>query len=102
MVLLYIASVAALASKKMYRTASISRVSDEYLVNLSPASKGSPSPKVLVAADDDDFRIHVPIFDATKKESPPKLPGEKAVHLIPLVLTICALSLWLFSKPIMN
>ena len=82
--------------EKMYRTANVSRVSDEYMVNISPAAKGPPVPKMLIAAD------HLPTrLDATKKEiPPPKSSGEKAVHLIPLVLSLCALILWFFSKPV--
>lgn len=83
----------------MYRSASASRVSDEYLVNMSPAAKGSSFPKMLIAADDLHTNYH-PISDATKKDVSLKSPGEKAVHLIPLVLTICALILWFFSKPV--
>ncbi|KAL3535821.1 hypothetical protein ACH5RR_004282 [Cinchona calisaya] len=84
----------------MYRTASVTRVSDEYLVNVSPAAKGSPVPKMLVDAADDFQTSYDPILDATKKEISPKSSGEKVVHLIPLVLTLCALILWFFSKPV--
>ncbi|KAF8393260.1 hypothetical protein HHK36_021501 [Tetracentron sinense] len=82
----------------MYRSASTSRASDEFSINLSPATKGSPGLKM---AGSDNLPIYNPISDATKKETTSHLrsSGENAVHLIPVVLIICAFILWVFSHP---
>ncbi|KAF7154081.1 hypothetical protein RHSIM_Rhsim01G0078400 [Rhododendron simsii] len=88
----------------MYRTTSTPRFSDEFLVNQLPPGKGSPtlkgSPSLISLLDTDDLPVHELISDADKKEipRPHKSSGENAVHLIPLVLILCALILWLFSK----
>lgn len=83
----------------MYRSSSTARVSDEFLVNLSPAGKGSPS--LRISGLDHDLPMYTPIPDGTKKETAPhqKLSGENAIHLIPIILMLCAFILWLFSHP---
>lgn len=78
----------------MYRSASsTTRASDEFLVNLSPAGKGSPSLKT------DDLPMYIPISDTTKKEVAPhhKSSAQNAIHIIPLILILSALILWFFS-----
>lgn len=84
----------------MYRSSSAARVSDEFLINLSPAGKGSPSLKSSSVVDQ-DLPIYTPIPDGTKKESGlhQKVSGENAIHLIPVILVFCALVLWFFSHP---
>ncbi|KAI3454385.1 hypothetical protein Pfo_011048 [Paulownia fortunei] len=81
----------------MHRSASYSsaRSSDEFLVNFSPAAlKGFDSNQDLLTND-------VISDDVSKKDISLKpSPGEKAVHLIPLVLIVCALVLWWFSNPV--
>ncbi|KAK9101918.1 hypothetical protein Sjap_019172 [Stephania japonica] len=74
----------------MHRLSSTSRASDECLINLSPALK---------FADTGKPQTSNPISDANKKEnsSPLKSPRETAIHLIPLLLILCALLLWIFS-----
>lgn len=70
-------------------------------MNLLPNGKGSPlikSSPSLKSLDTDDLPVHELISDAAKKEITHKSSGENAVHLIPLVLILCALILWLFSK----
>ncbi|CAK9133976.1 unnamed protein product [Ilex paraguariensis] len=84
---------------EMYRSSSTTaRFSDEFLVNLLPGTNGSPSPKPPVS---DDLPTYDPISDATKKEisSNHKSLGQNVIHLIPLVLILCALILWLSSNP---
>lgn len=85
----------------MHRSASTTRASDEFLINLSPATKGSPAMKV---ADIDK----IPIYDhdlasTNKKDSSShhlkSSSGENMVHLIPITLILCAFILWLFSHP---
>lgn len=80
----------------MYRSTSVARVSDEYLVNLGAAA----AQKMSVT---DVLPVYVPsIDDVPKKESSHKLSTEKKalIHLIPLLLVACFLILWLFSKPV--
>ncbi|GAY50558.1 hypothetical protein WN943_000740 [Citrus x changshan-huyou] len=93
----------------MHRSSSsTSRASDEFMVNMLPASLGvtmaSSSP--LLASDHDrdlPTYANIPISDATKKEMAAmhrkSSLGENAIHLIPLLLIFCALILWLFSLP---
>ncbi|RVW47477.1 hypothetical protein CK203_086512 [Vitis vinifera] len=82
----------------MYRSASTSRASDEFLVNLLPAAMGSTPLKTSAS---EDLPMYDPISDATKKEMSMhhKSSGENAIHLIPLLLILCALILWVFSDP---
>lgn len=84
----------------MYRSSSAARVSDEFLINLSPAGKGSPSLKSSSVVEH-DLPVYTPIPDGTKKESGlhQKVSGENAIHLIPVILVFCALVLWFFSHP---
>ncbi|KAK3210841.1 hypothetical protein Dsin_015547 [Dipteronia sinensis] len=90
---------------KMYRSASTSRASDEFLVNLLPEAAVAPvnsSPaKASASHHHDDLPIYNPISDATKKELAlhHKSQGENAIHLIPLLLIFCGFILWLFSHP---
>nr|XP_017239329.1 PREDICTED: uncharacterized protein LOC108212108 [Daucus carota subsp. sativus] len=80
-------------------SSSAARVSDEFLINLSPAGKGSPSLKPSAA--DQDLPLYTPVPEGTKKEGGlhQKSSGENAIHLIPVILVLCALVLWLFSHP---
>ncbi|KAL5699768.1 hypothetical protein ACHQM5_030625 [Ranunculus cassubicifolius] len=75
----------------MQRSASTCRASDEFFINLSPASKGSPGGIKIAAAD---------IIDISKKDV--KLPGENLIHLIPLILIFCVITLWVFSHPVVD
>ena len=84
----------------MYRSASWNRVSDEYSMMQSSMS---PSPsKGMMRMDDGDQQL--PLYDQNmiaemaKKERARVKFAENAVHLIPLVLILCALILWLFSS----
>ncbi|KAG9139848.1 hypothetical protein Leryth_024546 [Lithospermum erythrorhizon] len=91
----------------MHRTSSAARFSDEYSINMSPTMKGSPSVKSLLVSDDETLSRNVNneydedpniVSHVTKKDGIPKLlSGEKSIHLIPLVLILCALVLWVFS-----
>ncbi|KAF9612632.1 hypothetical protein IFM89_003074 [Coptis chinensis] len=85
----------------MHRSASTSRASDEFFINLSPASKGSPGVKV---ADVDNLAAYDPIADISKKEitSHIKSSGENSIHIIPIVLIVCAITLWVFSHPVVD
>lgn len=81
----------------MHRSSSTCRASDEFLVNLLPMAASSP----VKALSSDDLPIYDPVSEATKKEIAlhQKSIAENAIHLIPLVLFLCALILWVFSHP---
>ncbi|XP_052183738.1 uncharacterized protein LOC127795849 [Diospyros lotus] len=84
----------------MYRTLSTSRIiSDDFSVNvnLSPAARGF-SPAKSSSATNGLPVLHPLISHATKKDNSRR--AENAVHLIPLLLFLCAFILWVFSTPI--
>ncbi|PIA65491.1 hypothetical protein AQUCO_00100769v1 [Aquilegia coerulea] len=84
----------------MHRSASTARASDEFFINLSPVSKGSPGVKV---ADIDNLAAYDPIPETSKKETTQfKSPGENSIHIIPLILILCAITLWVFSHPVVD
>ncbi|KAI3994500.1 hypothetical protein MKX01_012757 [Papaver californicum] len=94
----------------MHRSASTSRASEEFLINLSPGTKGSPGMMMKSAAADID---KIPIYNqligggsdhvgATSKKDSHVKPGENVVHLIPVILVLCALILWVFSHPVVD
>lgn len=83
----------------MHRSPSTSRASDEFLLNLLPADMGSPPS--LKSVDHDELPMYHYFSDATKKDAAlhARSSGENFIHLIPLVLILCALILWIFSHP---
>ncbi|KAI3865511.1 hypothetical protein MKX03_019663 [Papaver bracteatum] len=90
----------------MHRSASTSRASEEFLINLSPGTKGSPGMIMKTAAADID---KIPIYNllgsdvgATSKKDSHVKPGENVVHLIPVILVLCAFILWIFSHPVVD
>ncbi|KAI4335776.1 hypothetical protein L6164_014386 [Bauhinia variegata] len=74
----------------MQRSCSISRSCDEFSVNLSATALG------LSSSSNDNA---VCVSEVIKKENAVhrKSQGENAIHLIPLVLIVCAFILWIFS-----
>ncbi|KAI3997231.1 hypothetical protein MKX01_009075 [Papaver californicum] len=93
----------------MHRSASTSRASEKLLINLSPGTKGSPGMMIKSAAADID---KIPIYNqliggsdhvgATSKKDSHVKPVENVVHLIPVILVLCALILWVFSYPVVD
>ncbi|OMO81235.1 hypothetical protein CCACVL1_12522 [Corchorus capsularis] len=102
----------------MHRSASTSgingRTADEFFVNMSPASNMVSPPHKAAAAASDDLPDHddhqynyndAIIPQTTKKEiglfhQHNISPGENAIHFIPMVLLLCFLTLWIFSRPV--
>lgn len=88
---------------KMYRSASWSRFSDGdeyYKHGPSPSTKESPSMQRLSASfESNELPVYDPIAELAKKERARVKFAENAVHVIPLVLLLCATVLWLFSNP---
>ncbi|KAL8529903.1 hypothetical protein ACS0TY_007100 [Phlomoides rotata] len=78
------------------------KASDEFLVSFFPAA----ATKGLVSSEDYYNYNYNPISDDTHHTGnkdhmfPRSNPGEKAVHLIPLVLLLSAFLLWWFSNPV--
>ncbi|KAJ4908699.1 Uncharacterized protein Rs2_12357 [Raphanus sativus] len=78
----------------MYRSASWSRVTEDYSVPWS-APKG-----LWKGLDEDEPTTYDPTSqEVTKKEKSRAKFAENAVHIIPFVLLACALVLWFFSNP---
>ncbi|OWM71722.1 hypothetical protein CDL15_Pgr005910 [Punica granatum] len=79
----------------------VSRSSEDLSIDFFLPSMGS-SPLRSNGAANETLPLYAPISEENnKKENPAHqrpLPGERAVHLIPLVLILCALILWLFSQ----
>ncbi|XP_057977815.1 uncharacterized protein LOC131164555 isoform X2 [Malania oleifera] len=78
----------------MHRSASASRVSDEL--------SAQPPPSLPVHSSrpsSDHLPTYNPLSQAAKRERSRLRSAEIAVHLIPLVLLLCALILWFFSTP---
>ncbi|KAK2970431.1 hypothetical protein RJ640_000148 [Escallonia rubra] len=72
----------------MNRSSSSTRVSDEfYGPNTTPAP-------------DDELPTYNPQSFVAKKERSRLRSAEAAVHIIPLLLVICAIVLWFFSNPV--
>ncbi|KAK8508197.1 hypothetical protein V6N13_055647 [Hibiscus sabdariffa] len=83
----------------MYRSSSWSRVSDGYYS--SPKAGSITGLRMSSSVDDNN---ELPVYDlnvemANKKEKSRAKFAENAVHIIPLVLIVCALILWSFSNP---
>ncbi|KAB2067984.1 hypothetical protein E1A91_A09G270100v1 [Gossypium mustelinum] len=83
----------------MYRSSSWSRVTDGYYS--SPKAGSITGLRMSSSVDDSN---EPPVYDpsvemANKKEKSRAKFAENAVHIIPLVLLVCALILWFFSNP---
>ncbi|KAL4575998.1 hypothetical protein LXL04_012086 [Taraxacum kok-saghyz] len=90
----------------MFRSVSTSRVSDDTYYSIyshSPTSKAvSPALRALALEANELPQSYdsSPFSTPSKKDKLGRLRfSEKAVHLIPLVLLLCALVLWFFSNP---
>ncbi|GMI88595.1 hypothetical protein like AT5G20045 [Hibiscus trionum] len=78
-------------------------ISDEFFINLPPATMASSQLLKAAAASDDQLPEYGdPITGTDKKEMAyqyQNAKGERVIHLIPVVLFLCAFTLWLFSLP---
>ncbi|GKC82465.1 hypothetical protein Tco_1138182 [Tanacetum coccineum] len=89
----------------MFRSVSTSRVLDDSYYTHSPTSKAvSPALRALALEANELPQYETSSFPSTPKKD--KIGrarfSEKAVHLIPLVLMLCALVLWFLSNPDIN
>ncbi|KAK9927675.1 hypothetical protein M0R45_024847 [Rubus argutus] len=87
----------------MHRSSSGSRVSEDSVVN-SPQQQSSTLKPITTTTNDSDhhhYPLHLPTYDplshAAKRERSRIRSAENAIHLIPLVLVLCAIILWFFS-----
>merc|ERR1712071_750076 len=87
--------------KKMYRSASWNRVSDDYFIhgNSPPSKLGPPNLRRSPSFESNDLPTYDPIAELAKKERARVKFAENAVHVIPFVLFLCAFVLWFFSNP---
>ncbi|XP_020598092.1 uncharacterized protein LOC110037725 [Phalaenopsis equestris] len=77
----------------MYRTTSTTRVSDEYYMSAGQVAC------LRSAAGLDHLPMYGPQMEIAKKEAAHLRFAENMVHLIPVVIIICATVLWMFSNP---
>ncbi|KAL0874005.1 hypothetical protein Bca101_023710 [Brassica carinata] len=81
----------------MRRSASGSRVSDQFVPTPSPSPPRSES----VTFREDDVELLLPRYDPSsqpgKREKSRLRSAENVIHFIPLVLLLCVVILWLFS-----
>ncbi|KAL8192819.1 hypothetical protein R6Q57_027267 [Mikania cordata] len=91
----------------MFRSVSTSRVSDDTYYSIyshSPTSKAvSPALRALALEANEVPQHESSPFSMPKKDKFGRSRfSEKSVHVIPLILLLCALVLWLFSNPDIN
>ncbi|XP_027103101.1 uncharacterized protein [Coffea arabica] len=87
----------------MYRSASTNRVTDDHFNYLSPAASSKVSTALrALSLETNELPVYEPLSEASKKERSRAKFAENAVHIIPLVLLLCAFILWVFSNPDIN
>ncbi|XAR70521.1 hypothetical protein NMG60_11027396 [Bertholletia excelsa] len=82
----------------MHRSSSASRALEEYTnhASSSPANGFRPESD----ATGDQLPTYNPQSHVAKKERMRLRSAEAAVHLIPVLLVLCAIVLWFFSSPV--
>ncbi|GFY83564.1 similar to RAS 5 [Actinidia rufa] len=85
----------------MHRSASANRVPDDYVKPHTslPSSKVSPSLRAL-SLETNELPLFESMSEVSKKDKSRAKFAENGVHIIPLVLLLCALILWFFSNPV--
>ncbi|XP_022737971.1 uncharacterized protein LOC111290773 [Durio zibethinus] len=85
----------------MQRSSSSSRVSDEFFINSSPSQSQSSKQQSseTVPLNPQELPTYNPLSHPAKKERSRLRSAENAIHIIPLVLVLCAIILWFFSSP---
>ncbi|KAF6158812.1 hypothetical protein GIB67_012455 [Kingdonia uniflora] len=78
----------------MHRSASTIRTSEEFYVHGGGGGGGSSH-----TSDNEELPMYDPVSDFAKKEKLRMKFAENAIHLIPLILVLCAITLWFFSNP---
>ncbi|KAK6262840.1 hypothetical protein QUC31_008656 [Theobroma cacao] len=85
----------------MHRSSSGSRVADEFFINSTPSESQSSKQQSseTVSLIPQQLPTYNPLSYAAKKERSRIRFAENAIHIIPLVLILCAIILWFFSSP---
>uniref|UniRef100_A0A7N0TFC4 Uncharacterized protein n=1 Tax=Kalanchoe fedtschenkoi TaxID=63787 RepID=A0A7N0TFC4_KALFE len=76
--------------------------SDDFRVDFTPAAKAYQFMDRLDSSEDLPLYSPVAAVEDLKKDinlGHPASSGDNTIHLIPIILFICALILWLFSRP---
>ncbi|XP_043710126.1 uncharacterized protein LOC122659020 isoform X2 [Telopea speciosissima] len=84
----------------MHRSSSTSRAAEEFFAHLSSplsSSKGSQGGRT---SENSELPTYDPLSEAAKKEKSRIKFAENAIHVIPVVLVLCAIILWFFSNPV--
>ncbi|KAG8374652.1 hypothetical protein BUALT_Bualt10G0018300 [Buddleja alternifolia] len=84
----------------MYRSGSSTRVSDELLFFPQPSSTGTTASEDTAEQQQHRLPTYTPESHPAKKEKIRLRSAESAVHIIPLLLLLCAVVLWFFSTPV--
>ncbi|KAM3686905.1 hypothetical protein ACB098_10G037600 [Castanea mollissima] len=85
----------------MHRSSSTSRVSSELFSSQSQTYSSSSSSSDNDQQDEQEQLLptYDPLSHVAKKQLSRLRSAQSAVHLIPLVLLLCAIILWFFSTP---
>uniref|UniRef100_A0A7N2N2D9 Uncharacterized protein n=1 Tax=Quercus lobata TaxID=97700 RepID=A0A7N2N2D9_QUELO len=87
----------------MHRSSSTSRVSSELFSSQSQSQTYSASSSDNDQQEEQEQELLLPTYDplshVAKKQLSRLRSAQSAVHLIPLVLLLCAIILWFFSTP---
>ncbi|CAA2971451.1 unnamed protein product [Olea europaea subsp. europaea] len=87
----------------MYRSTSTNRVTDDrynYHLSSSPSSSKGSSPALrALSLEANELPVYEPLSEAAKKERARAKFAENAIHIIPIVLLLCAFVLWFLSNP---
>ncbi|KAA8526018.1 hypothetical protein F0562_007882 [Nyssa sinensis] len=80
----------------MHRSSSATQVSELF----THSSSSSPSQNFRPSSDANQLPTYNPQSHVAKKERIRLRSAETAVHVIPLLLVLCAIILWFFSNPV--
>ncbi|XP_010677117.2 uncharacterized protein LOC104892809 [Beta vulgaris subsp. vulgaris] len=88
----------------MHRSSSNTRVADDFYRNSSSFFSSPASTDGENIANNANTNGNLPMYSPgshpAKKEKSRLRSAENAIHLIPLVLVLCAVILWFFSNPV--
>ncbi|CDP08358.1 unnamed protein product [Coffea canephora] len=92
----------------MYRSSSSARVSEEFFSNSSSSSAAAAAGAMsstnhkpaTTTSDLDHLPTYNPMSHLAKKEKSRLRSVENSIHLIPVLLVLCAIVLWFFSSPV--
>ncbi|XP_030468996.1 uncharacterized protein LOC115687531 isoform X1 [Syzygium oleosum] len=80
----------------MYRSSSWNRVTDDDYMHAPPMASTILR---MGSFQGDELPAYDPVSEMTRKEKTRNKLAENGVHIIPIVLLVCAAILWFFSNP---